>query len=63
MENEVQGTQDVAELLREAPVALNLGLPGFAESLQAQGAEVLHIDWSPPAGGDQSMIDLLEKLL
>jgi hypothetical protein len=42
---------------------INLGLKGFGESMEKQGVDVVQVDWSPPAGGDEQMIDLLEKLL
>ena len=51
------------DLLSEGPIAVNLGLREFAESLQAQGVEVLHVEWSPPAEGDEEMIELLGKLI
>ena len=51
------------ELLREPLVVVNVGLQGFAESLEEQEVEVVQVDWMPPAGGDREMIDLLEKLL
>jgi FdrA protein len=51
------------ELLREPLAVINVGLRGFAESLEEQEVEVVQVDWSPPAGGDAEMIDLLEKLL
>ena len=44
-------------------IVINVGVRGFAESLEAQDIEVVQIDWNPPAGGDQEMIDLLENLL
>ena len=44
-------------------VVVNIGLRGFAESFEDQEIEVVQIDWTPPAGGDQEMIDLLENLL
>lgn len=50
-------------LLAEPPVVINVGLKGFAASLEQQGVEVVQVDWTPPAGGDQEMIDLLEELL
>jgi FdrA protein len=53
----------VQKLLNDPPIVLNLGLIKFAESLDDQDLEVLHVDWSPPAGGDQEMIDLLDHLL
>lgn len=51
------------ELLDTPIVAINLGLKMFAESLESQGVEVIHVDWTPPAGGDQELADLLDKLL
>jgi hypothetical protein len=50
-------------LLNEPLVAINLGLKGFAESLEEQDVDVIHVDWTPPAGGDQEMIDILDGLL
>ncbi len=52
-----------AELLNGPIVAINLGLTMFAESLESQEVEVVQVDWTPPAGGDQELADLLDKLL
>ncbi len=52
-----------AELLDSPIVAINLGLKMFAESLESQGGEVCHVDWVPPAGGDEELADLLDKLM
>jgi hypothetical protein len=51
------------ELLGHGPVVINLGVKDFAESLKTQGVEVTHVDWTPPAGGDREMIELLDQLL
>jgi FdrA protein len=53
----------VDQLLREPLIVINLGLKQFADSLQEQGVEVVQVDWTPPAGGDQELLDLLDKLL
>ena len=50
-------------LLQNGPVAINIGIQDFGESLRAQGAEVVHVDWTPPAGGDRELLDLLDQLL
>lgn len=50
-------------LLQNGPVAINMGIQDFTESLRAQGAEVVHVDWTPPAGGDRELLDLLDQLL
>jgi hypothetical protein len=51
------------ELLQDGPAVINLGVREFAESLQDQEVDVVHVDWAPPAGGDTEMAELLEKLL
>jgi FdrA protein len=51
------------DLLELGPISINVGLQDFAESLAVQGAEVVHVLWRPPAGGDPEMMDLLDQLL
>lgn len=41
--------------------AVNVGLPSFAAALAAQGADVLHVDWRPPAGGDERLARILDR--
>ena len=50
-------------LLNTPLVVVNLGLESFAKNLEDQYVEVVRVDWRPPAGGDQEMIDLLDQLL
>jgi hypothetical protein len=56
-------SEKIVEFLNQPLIVINLGLDKFAESLQEQGVEALRVDWRPPAGGDQEMIDLLDQLL
>ena len=50
--------------LLATPVAvINLGVEDFAENLEVQGAQVLHVNWTPPAGGDLEIIAILDKIL
>ncbi len=42
--------------------AINVGLESFTDSLRDQGAEVVHVDWRPPAGGDERLASLLTRL-
>jgi FdrA protein len=42
--------------------AINVGLESFFASLKAQGAEAVHVDWRPPAGGDEKLLAILAKL-
>ena len=41
---------------------VNLGLEGFARELAAIDVPVVQVDWSPPAGGDPELAELLSKL-
>lgn len=41
---------------------VNIGLELFAEELRAEGVEVVHVDWRPPAGGNPRLAGLLERL-
>jgi FdrA protein len=51
------------EFLQNGPVAINIGVYDFADSLKIQGVEIVHVNWTPPAGGDPDLIELLDKLL
>ncbi len=55
-------TEKKANVLTEPLKVVNLGLDAFAESLQAQGANVVSVDWQPPAGGDPELAAMLEDL-
>ncbi len=55
--------EKIKKILSGQLVVINVGLRGFAESLEDQEVDVVQVDWTPPAGGDQEMIDLLENLL
>lgn len=48
-------------LLRE-PKIINVGAKNFYDSLKAQEADSVHVDWRPLAGGDREMVGLLDKL-
>jgi FdrA protein len=54
---------DEMDLFQGSIVAINLGVQDFGEALEGQGIQVVYVDWSPPAGGDQEMMDLLDQLL
>lgn len=50
-------------LFQNGPIAINIGVYDFAENLQIQGVQVIHVNWAPPAGGDPELIELLDQLL
>jgi hypothetical protein len=41
---------------------INLGLESFAATLEGLGVPVLHVLWTPPAGGDPERARLLALL-
>jgi FdrA protein len=42
--------------------AINVGLETFYDSLTEQGARAIQVEWRPPAGGDDRLMALLEKM-
>lgn len=62
MSGKASSGRPAATLVADGPRVVNVGLARFAEDLSAQGAPVVHVDWSPPAGGDARLARLLAKL-
>jgi hypothetical protein len=54
---------DGSDIFNQPLIVINIGVRKFAESLSEQEIDAIHIDWSPPAGGDEEMIDILDELL
>ena len=52
----------INDLFKSELNIINLGLESFADSVDAQGANVQHVDWKPPAGGNPKIIALLDNL-
>ncbi len=52
----------IDSLFNEEVKVINLGIPAFRDDLDEQGVEVVHVDWSPPAGGNKKMQSLLNQL-
>jgi len=48
--------------LKQPLAAVNVGLESFYESLTSQGAQAVHVDWRPPAGGNEKMAALLARM-
>ena len=53
----------LTDLLNKPLIVINIGVKNFADSLKEQDVDLIHIYWSPPAGGDEEMLDLLDTLL
>jgi hypothetical protein len=59
----IETDRDIArDLLAAPPRVINVGLELFALNLTELGAEVAHVRWSPPAGGNPRLAAILEKL-
>ena len=50
------------KLLNSELRVINVGLELFANDLRSLGVAVVQVDWRPPAGGDQRMASLLQRL-
>jgi FdrA protein len=49
-------------VLQQPLAAINVGLESFTESLKAQGAAVIQVDWRPPAGGNERLMAILQRM-
>jgi FdrA protein len=52
----------ISDLLGAEIRVINVGLEGFALDLEHLGVPVMHVQWTPPAGGDPVKARLLAKL-
>jgi FdrA protein len=41
---------------------INVGLESFYDSLIMQGAQAIHVEWRPPAGGNEKLASLLARM-
>lgn len=41
---------------------INVGLETFYDSMKEQGVEAVQVDWKPPAGGDEDLMSILNKM-
>jgi FdrA protein len=48
--------------IKQSLVAINVGLESFTESIIAQGAEAIQVDWKPAAGGNEKLRGILERM-
>ena len=52
----------VDDLLKKKPGVINVGLESFARDLSELGVAVVQVTWSPPAGGDAALADIVSRL-
>ena len=60
MKNNSESTN---ELLYSKLKIINIGLSVFYESLLDQDIQVVQVNWHPPAGGDEELLDFLDEVL
>ncbi len=53
----------IKDLFGKELKVINIGLLSFKESLEDVGVKVIQVDWRPPAGGDEEVMEALKKLL
>ena len=52
----------IGDLLASPVRVINLGIVSCARELERLGVPVIHVQWSPPAGGDARKAALLAAL-
>ena len=50
------------DVLKNPMVGINVGLESFMESLAAQGAQAIHVDWKPAAGSNERLNSILQRM-
>ena len=48
--------------LNQPLAAINFGLEFFTESMVSQHAQVVQVDWRPPASGNEKLMSILERM-
>ena len=48
--------------LKKPMQAINVGLESFSENLKDQNAPYVQVDWKPPAGGNEKLAAILERM-
>ena len=49
-------------MMQQPLVGINVGLEAFTKSLKDQSAAAIQVDWRPPAGGNERLMALLERM-
>jgi hypothetical protein len=48
--------------LQAAVSGINIGLESFYENLKAQNVPAVHVEWTPPAGDNEKLKGILERM-
>ncbi len=60
--NKNKKQENIISLFSQELQVINMGLESFAENLQENDVNVIDLDWSPPAGGDEELISILDSI-
>lgn len=52
----------ITELISEKPRVINIGLSGFADTVQENGGQVVQYQWAPIAGGNERLAKILDAM-
>jgi FdrA protein len=52
----------VSDIFGKPIKVVNVGLETFYQSLKAQGTAAAHVEWKPPAGGNEKLLAILDKM-
>ncbi len=50
------------EIMKQPLAAINAGLESFADSIKDQDAAAIHVDWRPPASGNEKLASILQRM-
>lgn len=56
------GMAKLSEFFGKELIVINMGLESFSEDLKSQNVQTLQMNWRPPAGGNQRLADMLNRL-
>lgn len=59
---EIAGLPVPLAAIQEPVTAVNVGLETFYDSLTAQGATAVQVEWQPPAGGNEKLAGILARM-
>jgi len=54
--------EPIRRLFKSEISVINMGIDSFYQDLMQLGVKIVHIDWRPPAGGNDKMLSLLSRL-
>jgi len=52
----------IGSIFNEDLKVVNIGIESFFDSMKDQNIPVVHVEWKPAAGGNEKLIEILEKL-